>query len=249
MKKTLLTMTAATLLCSGSAFGQTWWAEVGSGGTNGATDAGPLLANANITSGSGPLTSIIGTATGGSYPNFTDYDADMFCIRMENPAAFSALTTSGDTVLALFDMNGVAIAFNDNRTDSLTATNSSLSSSWIPGLVAGNDYFIGVARVGGTAAVRRFTRPLDAAGGLIFSGPANGADETLDPNFGDRRADLFPITAGTTLAGWETQPAGGFLPFNLNYTIQLTGVTYSVPAPASLGLLGLGMLGALRRRR
>lgn len=248
MRKLVFILTAGTLLSGSAAFGQTW-AEIASGGTNGLTDAGPLLPTANITSGVGPLTTITGMSTGASTPNFVDLDADLFCIRINDPAGFSALTASGDTVLALFDMNGIALAFNDNRTDSLTATNSRLEGSWIPGLVAGNDYFIGIARVAGSAAVRQFTRPLGGSGGLIFSGPANGADETMDPNFPDRRANLLPLVAGTALAGWETQPPGGFLPFNLNYTITLTGASYSVPAPAGLGLLGLGALGALRRRR
>lgn len=248
MKRIVLTLTAGTLLCSSAAFGQVW-AETNSGGTNGATDAGPLLANANITNGVGPLTNITGTLTGASYPQFVDFDADMFCIRIEDPMSFSATTLSGDTVLALFDANGVALAFNDNRTDSLTATTSRLEGSWIPGLVAGNDYFLGIARVGGSASVRRFTRPLDVNDDLIFSGPANGGDETMDPNFPDRRANLLPLTAGTVLAGWETQPPGLFLPFNLNYNIELTGTTFSIPAPAGLGLLGLGALGALRRHR
>jgi hypothetical protein len=247
MKKLVFTLTAGTLLCASSAFGQIW-AEVASGGTNGATDAGPLLATANITSGVGPLTNITGSLTAGTYPDFVDYDADMFCIRIDDPMAFSATSLSGDTVLALFDMNGVAIAFNDNRTDSLTATTSQLSASWISGLVAGQDYFLGVSRVTGNDALRRYTRPIDSNGNLIFSGPANLSDIN-DPNYGDRRADLLPITAGTVLAGWEVQPIGTPAPFNASYNIELAGVTYSVPAPAGLGLLGLGALGALRRRR
>ncbi len=248
MKKTVYIMAAGTLLLGSAAFGQTW-AEIASGGTNGLTDAGPLLPTANITSGVGPLNRITGTLTGASYPNFVDFDADMFCIRVTDPQAFTATTLTGDTVLALFDINGVALGFNDNRTDSLTSTTSRLDSAWLPTLVAGNDYFIGIARVGGSAAVRRFTRPLGATGGLIFSGPANGGDETIDPLLPDRRADLLAITPGTVLAGWEVQPGGLFLPFNLNYTIDLTGATYSVPAPASFGLLGLGAMAAFRRRR
>lgn len=247
MKKLVLTVTAGTLLCSSAAFGQVW-AEMNSGGTNGATDAGSLLANANITSGAGALTNITGTLTGGFYPEFVDFDADMFCIRIDDPMTFSASTASGDTVLALFDSSGVALAFNDNRTDSLTSTASMIAGSWIPGLVAGQDYFIGVARVSGNDTLRRYTRPLDSNGNLIFSGPAN-LSGIGDPNYGDRRADLLPLVAGTVLAGWEVQPAGSPVGFNTNYNITLAGVSYSVPAPAGLGLLGLGALGMLRRRR
>lgn len=248
MKKLVFTITAGTLLCSSAAFGQVW-AEVDSGGTNGLTDAGPLLPTANITDGFGPLTNITGTLTGASYPDFQDYDADVFRIRITDPASFSASTASGDTVLALFDASGVALAFNDNRTDSLTATTSLLSGSWISGLTAGDDYYLAVARVGGSPTVRRFTRPLDSNGDLIFTGPANGGDETIDPDFAARRMDLLPITAGTVLDSWEVQPPGGFLPFNTGYNITLEGVSYSIPAPAGLGLLGLGALGAFRRRR
>lgn len=248
MKNRVFALTAGTMLFASSAFGQIW-VEINSGGINGATDAGSMLATANITSGVGPLTNITGTLTGLLGTESTDYDADMFCIRIENPMTFSATSLAGDTVLALFDMNGVAIAFNDDRTDSLTATTSRLSASWITGLVAGQDYFLGVARVTGNDALRRYTRPLDSNNALIFSGPANLSDVN-DPNYADRRADLFPITPGTVLAGWEVQPAGTPVPFNLNYNIELVGVTYSaIPAPAGLGLLGLGMVGALRRRR
>jgi len=247
MKKTVYIMAAGTLLLGSAAFGQTW-AEIASGGTNGLTDAGPLLPTANITSGVGPLTNITGSLTAGAYAGFVDFDVDMFCIRIDDPMAFSATTAMGDTILSLFDMNGVAIAFNDNRTDSLTATTSQLSASWIPGLVAGQDYFLGVSRVTGNDVLRRYTRPLDSNGNLIFSGPANLSDIN-DPNYSDRRANLLPITPGTVLAGWEVLPEGSSLGFNLSYNVSLTGATYSVPAPAGLGLLGLGALGALRRRR
>lgn len=71
----------------------------------------------------------------------------------------------------------------------------------------------------------------------------------MDPLFPDRRANLLPLVPGTVLAGWEVQPEGSPLGFNLNYNISLTGATYSIPAPASIGLFGLGALGALRRRR
>ena len=118
MKNRVFTLTAGTLLCASSAFGQIW-VEINSGGINGATDAGSMLATANITSGVGPLTNITGALTGLLGTNSTDYDADMFCIRIDNPMTFSATSLSGDTVLALFDLNGVAIAFNDDRTDSL----------------------------------------------------------------------------------------------------------------------------------
>ena len=46
----------------------------------------------------------------------------MYCINITDPSNFSAVTNStGDRTLALFDLAGHGIAFNDNRTDSTTS--------------------------------------------------------------------------------------------------------------------------------
>jgi hypothetical protein len=53
----------------------------------------------------------------------------------------------------------------------------------------------------------------------------------------------MPSTMGS-LVSWD---GSGFE--EGDYSIRLTGAEYSVPAPASLALLGLGGLAAARRRR
>lgn len=225
-------------------------------------DAGEFLSDANITMGDQPLLTITGSLVAAQRPQATggtlrSLDADLYCISITDAANFSAITSTGDFVLALFDANGVGVAFNDNRTDSLTSTASRLVSVGtdaagnpvgIPGLTNGT-YYLGISRVDGGATARRFSRPLNAAGSLIFPGMTNGGDEATDPLFPTRRQDLGPITPATALAGWELF-ATTAAPFNSNYTITLTGAGYhTVPTPAASALIGLAGIGALRRRR
>lgn len=89
-----------TVLLAGVA-GAATWTEIG--------DAGDLPATAQVTVGSGSLDSISGTKT----PN----EADMFRIRILDPAAFSASTvgtTGFDTQLFLFDASGLGVYANDD---------------------------------------------------------------------------------------------------------------------------------------
>jgi uncharacterized protein (TIGR03382 family) len=225
-------------------------------------DAGEFLSDANLTAGEGALTTIKGymssfqrpQATGGTLRSL---DADVYCITITDAANFAAFTSSQqDFVLALFDMNGVGVAFNDNRTDSATSIASRLIANGldvngnpvgIAGLTNGT-YFLGVSRNDGGTAARRFSRPLNAAGNLIFPGPPQGSADA-DPLFPLRRADLGPSAPATALASWELF-ATAAAPFTTAYTITLTGAGYhQLPAPGASALLGLAGLGALRRRR
>ena len=230
----------------------TRWIEEDSGGTNGVTDAGPLLGNANVTASGQPgdqtLTQITGILT------FRD-DVDMFRIRISNPAGFSASTfgppgssSSGDTILALFTETGVAVGWNDNRTESPTSTLSTLTNATLTnGGFGAGIYYLAVARndlgFGGTFQAAA----LDGNGNEIFPftapPPANGDANT------DRRAEYGPTTPGTVLASWREQ-GGGFQPFNANYNVNLTGVEFSeVPAPGATAALVLGLAAFGRRRR
>ena len=226
-------------------------------------DAGESLAEANLTLGVGSLDFITGQMVGKQRPqtaggNLRSLDADMFCIRITDPVNFAAIASGTDTVLALFDAAGVAVAFNDNRTDSATSTGSRLiangfladgtTPTGISGLTAGL-YYLGISRNDGSATARRFSRPLDSAGNLIFQGMTQNGNESTDPNFPTRRQDQSPITPGTALASWELFSTTA-LPFNANYTIALTGVGYhDIPAPSACAVLGLAGLAGLRRRR
>lgn len=224
-------------------------------------DGGESIAEANITAGEGPLATITGTLTAKQRPHdvgtIRSLDADIFCVRITDPVNFSAVatgTSAPDLVLALFTPGGVAVAYNDHRSDSLTSLNPRLiangldalgSPVGIPGLTAG-DYFLAISRSDGNAAARRYSRPIDSSGNLIFPGLAqNSAEPVADPI---RRQDLGPTTPGTVLAGWELFVTTAS-PFNSNYTISLTGTEYStIPAPGAAGLLGVAAL-AMRRRR
>lgn len=82
------------------------WTEAG--------DAGQLLGSAQHVTGSGLLTQIDGEIAGGG-------DRDMFLIRITNPLDFSFTVTAtgndgnnADTILALFDISGLGIVYNDN---------------------------------------------------------------------------------------------------------------------------------------
>jgi MYXO-CTERM domain-containing protein len=221
-----------------------WKEELTAPAPQGATDAGFLVSTANMTRGAGPLTTINGTCTGQSNVSL---DADIFCITITDPANFSAVVSGGtDSILALFDSAGHGIAFNDDRTDSLTSHGAYLTSLLMGSLTPGGTYYLGIGRTNGSQnASIQYTRPLDALGNLMFPGdPALQA-----PNDIVRRAEYGPISPTSVLTSWEPFPSS-FLPFNFNYTITLTGAGYSTtPAPGAAGLLGLGALAAFRRRR
>lgn len=226
-------------------------------------DSGESIAEANITAGEGVLATITGNLTARQRPlptggTIRSLDADIFCIKITDPAAFSAVasgTSSPDLHLSLFTPAGVAVAFNDHRSDSLTSLNPRLIANGfdalgnpvgIPGLAVG-DYFLAISRSDGNATARRYSRPIDSSGNLIFPGlPQNSAEPAPDPI---RRQDHGPITPGTVLDGWELFVTTAS-PFNTNYTISLTGTEFStIPAPGAAGLLGVAALALGRRRR
>jgi uncharacterized protein (TIGR03382 family) len=182
----------------------------------------------------------------------------VYCITITDAANFSAITSSQqDFNLSLFDANGLGVAFNDNRTDSLTSTAARLIANGldaagapvgIPGLTNGT-YFLAISRNDGAATARRFSRPLNSSGNLIFPGMAQNGNEATDPLFPTRRLDLGPTPPATALAGWELI-ATVAAPFGTGYTITLTGAGYHmIPTPGASALLGLAGMGMLRRRR
>lgn len=257
MKTAVGISTLALLACASTSIAQAEfpnrWRELNSGGTNGLTDAGQSLLLANVTdSGSSDpavqqLLTLRGTIT------LRD-DVDMFLIRITNPATFRASTfgpagntSSGDTTLSLFDINGVAISWNDNRPENATSTLSTIDGTQLvaggfgPGL-----YYVAVARNDLTFGGTFQSAALDINGVEIFPftapPPANGAANT------DRRQQYGPTVPGTVLGSWRTQ-GGGFQPFNLNYNINLVGAEYAVPAPGAAALIGLAGVAAFRRRR
>ncbi len=222
----------------------TQWKEELSGGTNHATDAGHVLATANMTRGAGPLTTINGTCSAVANVSL---DPDLYCITITDPANFSAVVAGGtDSCLALFDSTGHGIVFNDNRTDSATSNGALITNLFTSSLTPGGTYYLGIGRTNAnTNANIRYTRPLDGSGNLMFPG-----DPSLQvPNDLVRRAEYGPLSTTAVLTDWESFGSNS-LPFSFNYTITLSGAGYStLPAPGAAGLLGLGALAAFRRRR
>ncbi len=76
-------------------------------------DAGDTLPTAQVTVGSGSLTTIQGTIPDG-------WDNEVYQIRVTDYAQFSATVTApegGNSKLALFDANGMGVLYNDDQDD------------------------------------------------------------------------------------------------------------------------------------
>ena len=143
--RAVLCLIGSVGLAAGSAHAQSW-AEIASGGINGAVDAGEFVATANVTDGSGSLTTITGSLVAGVTANNTSFfDADMFCINIVQPTAFSAVVAAGDSNLSLFSLTGAAIAFNDDTPGAGFGQPSSLTSLHTANLPAGH-YFLAISR-------------------------------------------------------------------------------------------------------
>jgi MYXO-CTERM domain-containing protein len=174
---------------------------------------------AQATVGSGALSSIVGTV---------GLDVDLYQIRITDIAGFTASTVGGaafDTQLFLFAADGTGITENDDENDTFSLQ-SRINSDGLIGTGAAPGIFY--------LAITSFNnQPLDGDGLGMFS-------FDVWPGSGDQRS---PVSAGS-LTSWN---GSGFE--EGDYSISLTGAEYSVPAPASLALLGLGGLAAVRRRR
>lgn len=116
MKNVLIGM--GVLLAAATAANAQVWSEVG--------DAGELAGTAQVVTGSGPLSTILG--------NLSDSDVDMYQIRIDDPSLFIAQHTNTfnfDSQMWLFNMDGTGVAFNDD-------TNGLRSQISNPAVAAGN---------------------------------------------------------------------------------------------------------------
>ena len=186
-----LAMTAAFLL-PGAAAAQTW-AEVG--------DAGDLPGTVQTTIGVGALNTITGTLSS------TD-DADLYCLEVLNPAAFSAsllCAAQADPSLWLFRSTGLGIGHNDL---------CQFGDKDLPlGFVSGaGTYYLAVAAQGRQAQ-------------------SSGSDMWLTGLFTGPRAPAGPGAAGS-LNGWAG--VGQSSPF-MNYTVNLQGASYCGTAVPTTG--------------
>lgn len=177
------------------------WAEVG--------DAVDLLPGQN-TLGVGSLDLITGVI-------FTSQDKDMYRIRIDDPAIFSARVLAGGTLLDsqlfLFDSAGLGVYAND---DVLAADPLSLLPSGDPaGPAAAGIYFLAISG--------RDNDP--TAGALeVFSDGIPGVQTPL---------------VAAPVDGWTI----GFSEFGGTYTIELTGAGFAIPEPSSMALALAGLVG------
>lgn len=183
----------------------------------GTSDTGETLASADLTAGlDATLDQINGQMA-------TPDDADLYCIHITNPAAFSATyvgSPTRSTKLALFDSSGFGVAFYSSTP---SQPGPALTGLFV---TAPGTYFLGVS----TDVV-----PWDATTLALWS------TTPLDTE----RAPDGPAAANP-MAGYSP---GIQLFINQLYQINLTGASYHIPAPPAALLLGVGGLLAVRRRR
>lgn len=196
-----------------------------------ASGAGPTLATAEDLTGLFP-TEIVGTLSG------TDQnDVSMFRILNMDPENFSALTVLPgafgipDTVLTLFDWNGVGVYLNDDISGANTLSCLPSAGAGNPCPTSGTVLAAGIYYL---AISRSQNYPVDGSNSEIFN-----------PVFS---TDLVEPSSTSPVAGWDgnafTSPD-----FDLvNYDVVLTG---TVPEPATwLFTAGAALVfGLLRRRR
>lgn len=191
------TLTTALIAGLSSAALAVDWEENDSGGYQNAElfpgfnvesfDAGKRLSTANMTEGAGSLDTIQLQLVYGS-------DVDVFAINIDDTAAFSAVgPATSEYSLALFDENGVAIAYNAEDPFGGATIDSTLTA----GLPAGLFYLAVV-------------EDLKDGSGLSI-GPANALDGAGNEIFdlsGDPLDQVGPTVAGTMLGTQDEVVAG-----------------------------------------
>ncbi len=158
IRATLLAALAAVVGIAGGIVGSSH-AQVWDESANGGGDAGNLVTTGQITTGQGALPTIGGTIVN------TDFDIDLYCIKITDPATFSASVFEPNKNLPvhlwLFDQagNGVAQAADDTVPYTPTIPGSLVSGAGV--------YFIGISRPG--------LFPQDAGGTALFPPLVNGS--------------------------------------------------------------------------
>jgi hypothetical protein len=227
MKKTMLWLLVIcfTLAFTGASMATPWF-EIG--------DAGALPGTAQVASLADPLTNIFGTLEDPADPFNNVFDVDMFRIHVFDPLAFSAMTVSdpglnvADPQLFLFGLDGRGIYMNDDDESGLNGSQSLLPAGHPLGPVSAGLYFLAIGWWDNepySASGRMFEDLLGVAGPDMAAG---GLDPVLswDLNvFG--RPDL-PIAYEILLTG--------------------AGLETAIPEPATLLLVGAGLIGVLGRR-
>lgn len=159
---------------------------------------GSLPETARVPEGTGTLTTLSETL-------FADGTAQMFRIRICEPANFSASTIGGtdvDTQLYLFTEEGLGVAYSDEADD----FGQSIITNQFTATLTPGDYFVAVSEWD--------TAALDAFGQRLW----------MDEPWDVERAPDGP-GAANMVAGWETDFGEGG-----SYTITLTGACFAGPS-------------------
>ncbi len=169
------------------------WIEVG--------DAGDFMETANVTRGNGALNTIRGTLAAS--------DADMYAIRICDPANFSAQTVGGatfDSQLFLFTAAGMGVESDDDDPYGSGTLQSHITSLYTSSLPAGV-FFL---------AVSQYNKdPWDSSQQYIWA----------NQPFNVERAPDGP-GAANPIASWDTGGGTGG-----TYAIAMTGACYAQAAP------------------
>ncbi len=228
MKVLKFAVVAAAVVAMSAGAANAQWAEVGDAGSF------PAVSGAQAT-GAGLLTTITGATSGAAGDT-----EDAYLIRVDNPALFHATTdslqdpaaaTSFDTRLWMFDLAGNAVLANDDSPTNTAFQSLVMDSASFPGTIGLNAPL-----------------PLVAGGQyvLVISGFSNDPQDIANN-------DMVSLGAFTALNGpnplagafdhWQPQFAASG-----TYTIALTGAS-AVPEPATLGMMLIGGIALIRRRR
>ncbi|MCB9879337.1 MAG: hypothetical protein H6835_17215 [Planctomycetes bacterium] len=160
-------------------------------------DAGQLWTDAQVTVGTGALATIAGSIDPGE-------DADLFVVRVDDPATFTCSSVGGatwDSQLWIFDMQGRGISFRDDQGGGVYQ--STLTGQFV---TAPGHVIIGVSRFD--------SDPLDDSAQELWLDSPWGAERAPD---GPGAANQFTQWSGTTnIAG--------------AYTLTLTGASFAYAA-------------------